>query len=143
MKKETKALIDELRRNRVEQPAWVPERYIGTRLKSFGTRKPAIHSIASRYVAASGGLELGEIHAVVDELWHAGIFDARSLAASILKKLRRRLDRGSFDLVSKWYDDVDNWANCDDVSVFILAEFMFRDEEITSRVSGWVDSSNP
>lgn len=140
--KETQCLIEELKKNRVEQPSWVAERYIGTRLESFGVRKPTIHSLASKYAASHRDSELEDIHQVVDELWHADIFEARSLAASILKKFRGRLDRSSFDLISKWYDDVDNWANCDDISVFVLSEFMFRDDDITSRVSSWVQSPN-
>lgn len=143
VEEDTKALLNELEDSRVERPAWVAERYIGTRLRSFGTRKPAIHAIASKYVTANKDSGLRRIHEVADELWHAGIFEARSLAASILMRFRRRLDRRTFDLLSGWYDDVDNWANCDDVSVFVLGEFMFRDEGITSDVSGWVQSTNP
>lgn len=142
MKDETRNLLEELKKNRVDQDPWVAQQYIGTKLESLGMKKPIVHAIASNFVAEYGDSRLEEIHQIVDELWHAGIFEARSLAASILMKLKRRLDRSSFDLISSWLDDVDNWANCDDVSVFVLANFMFKDEEITLQVSEWVESDN-
>lgn len=143
MKAETKRIIEALEKKQVPTDPWVAERYIGTKLRSFGIRAPEIHAMARDFSASHRDAELEEVHKTVDELWHSGILEARSLAASILMRFKRRLDKNSFELVSEWYDDVDNWANCDAVSVFVLAEFMFRDDEITSRVSEWIRSPNP
>lgn len=143
VKAETRRIIEALEKKQAPTDPWVAERYIGTRLRSLGIRAPEIHAMAREFSASHRNAELEEVHTVADELWHSGIFEARSLAASILMRFRRRLDKNSFELISGWYDDVDNWANCDAVSVFVLAEFMFRDDDITLRVSEWVKSPNP
>jgi len=143
VREETRKIVDHLEEESVPTDPWVAERYIGTRLRSLGIRAPVIHAMAREFSASHEDIEMEDVHRITDELWHSDILEARSLAASILMRFKRKLDRSSFDLISRWYDDVDNWANCDGLSVFVLSEFMFKDDDVTSRVCEWIGSPNP
>jgi 3-methyladenine DNA glycosylase AlkD len=143
VREETRRIIETLEKERVPVDPWVAERYIGTKLRSLGIRAPVIHAMAKKFSASHQDAELDDVHTITDELWRSYILEARGLATSILARYSKRLDRSSFDLISEWYDDVDNWANCDGLSVFVLSEFMFKDDEVTSRVREWISSPNP
>lgn len=143
MREETRIIIDQLEKESGPTDPWVAERYIGTKLRSLGIRAPVIHAMAREFSASHKDVEMQEVHRITDELWRSEILEARSLAVSILMRFKRKLDRRTFDLVSRWFDDVDNWANCDGLSVFVLSEFMFKDDDVTSRVCEWIGSPNP
>lgn len=114
-----------------------------TKLECLGVRKPVIHSIAKEFHDAhKKDKDLSDIHKVVSELWSVPIYDVKTLAISILRRLDKKIDKSTFDLVKAWFDDIDNWSHCDGLSVYVLGSILLRDDSIISEIMKWTKSGS-
>ncbi|MFQ6060551.1 MAG: DNA alkylation repair protein, partial [Thermoplasmata archaeon] len=95
------------------------------------------------YESHKSDSDLDRVHKVVAELWSVPVYDVKTLAISILRKFRSRIDRSTFDLVKDWFDDLDNWSHCDGLSVYVLGSILLRDDSIISDIMKWTKSDNP
>lgn len=143
VRKEVKRLVDIARTN--ERPKDVPfvKRYIKTEYEMLGVRKPVLHSMAKEIHAEhKKDDDLNEIHELADDLWQVPIYDVKTLAVSILRQFGRRLNRVTFELVNKWFDEVDNWSHCDGLSVYVLGSVILNDDSVVHEIMEWTESDN-
>ena len=71
----------------------------------YGVRMPVLNEIAK--VAKDGGFEL------IEQLWEAGAYEERMLAAKTLHKVAKKDPEKAIALVKKYSKAIDNWALCD------------------------------
>lgn len=71
----------------------------------YGVRMPVLNEIAK--TAKQGGFEL------VQQLWDAGAYEERMLAAKLLHKVAKTDPDKAIQLVKKYSEEIDNWALCD------------------------------
>jgi 3-methyladenine DNA glycosylase AlkD len=105
------SVLDELRR--LGDPANVAgmARYGIRARRALGISMEPLRAIARR---------IGRNHALADQLWKTGIFEARILAAFIAEpqRLTRRQARS-------WAKDFENWADCDGVCIHLFRKTSF------------------
>jgi 3-methyladenine DNA glycosylase AlkD len=143
VQKETKRLVDLVKENESPEDAPRANTYMKTSLELLGVRMPILDSIAKEFFDLHRKDEdLREVHRTVEELWSVPIFDVKTLAISILRRFRRKLDASTFDVVKIWLDDIDNWAHCDGLSVYVLGSILLNDESVIADIMGWTKSDN-
>jgi 3-methyladenine DNA glycosylase AlkD len=143
VQKETKRLVDLVKKNASPEDAPHANKYIKTELEVLGVRMPILDSIAKEFFDAHKKDEdLREVHRTVDELWSSPIYDVKTLAISILRRFRRKLDLATFDLIKVWWDDIDNWAHCDGLSVYVLGSVLLADDSVISDIMEWTKLDN-
>ncbi len=71
----------------------------------YGVRMPVLNEIAK--TAKEGGFEL------IEQLWEAGAYEERMLAAKMLNKVAKKDPEKALALVHKYSFEIDNWALCD------------------------------
>jgi 3-methyladenine DNA glycosylase AlkD len=144
VQKETKRLVDLVKENGSPEDAPHAQKYIKTKFEVLGVRMPTLDSIAKEFYNAHKTDEnLIDVHRTVNELWSVPIYDVKTLAISILRRFKRKLDRTTFDTVKGWWDDLDNWAHCDGTSVYVLGSILLKDDSVISDIMEWTKSDNP
>ena len=73
--------------------------------KVYGIRTPVLNLLAKKY--KEGGFDL------VKELWNAGAFEERVLAAKLLNVICKKDPLFSLKLVAGFSKEISNWAICD------------------------------
>ncbi len=143
MRKGTERLVDLVRKNASPEDAPHAQKYIKTNLELLGVRMPILDSIAKEFfdLHKKDG-DLSEVHRTAGELWAVPIYDVKTLAISILRRFRRKLDVSTFDVVKAWWDDIDNWAHCDGMSVYVLGSILLKDDSVISEIMEWTKSDN-
>ncbi|MCK5290759.1 MAG: DNA alkylation repair protein [Thermoplasmata archaeon] len=143
VRKGTERLVDLVRKNASPEDAPHAQKYIKTNLELLGVRMPILDSIAKEFfdLHKKDG-DLSEVHRTAGELWAVPIYDVKTLAISILRRFRRKLDVSTFDVVKAWWDDIDNWAHCDGMSVYVLGSILLKDDSVISEIMEWTKSDN-
>lgn len=77
--------------------------------KVYGIRTPVLNMLAKKY--KEGGFEL------VKELWDAGAFEEKLLAAKMLNVICKKDPLLSLKLVTTFSKDISDWAACDAVGM--------------------------
>ncbi|MFQ5883722.1 MAG: DNA alkylation repair protein [Thermoplasmata archaeon] len=144
MQKETRELVELVKRNKSPEDAPHVKRYIKTDFECLGVRKPILHSQAKEFydVHKRDG-DLDRVHRIAEELWSVPVYDVKTLAISILRRFQKMVDRSTFDVVEVWFDDIDNWSHCDCLSVYVLGSIVLRDDSVISEIMSWTKSDNP
>jgi 3-methyladenine DNA glycosylase AlkD len=143
VQKETKRLVDLVKKNGSPKDAPHALRYIKTKIELLGVRMPILDSIAKEFFDAhKKDKDLDEVHKIANELWSVPIYDVKTLAISILRRFRKKVDRTTFDVVKGWWDDIDNWAHCDGLAVYVLGSILLNDESVISDIMEWTKSDN-
>jgi 3-methyladenine DNA glycosylase AlkD len=112
------------------------QRFVPTAQKVYGVRLPAINDLASQYKKEGMGL--------VIELWEAGSFEERLLAAKILGKLAKKEPQRTLQLIGQFSNDIRDWAVCDTLatqSIKAITKEYYR--EVFALSSQLLVSSNP
>ncbi len=73
--------------------------------KIYGIKMPVLNELSK--FCKQGGFEL------VEELWKAGAYEERILAAKTIRLLAKQDPERAISLVKKFSSDIDNWAVCD------------------------------
>ena len=81
------------------------QKFVPTSQRVYGVRLPEINNLANQY--KKEGIEL------VGELWEAGAFEERLLAAKLLGKLAKKQPQKTLHLVEQFSSDITDWAMCD------------------------------
>lgn len=71
----------------------------------YGVKMPVLNELAGEI--KDGGF------ALVQELWDAGMYEERILAAKLLRKICKQDAETAMRMVKKFSKDIDNWALCD------------------------------
>ncbi|MGC4035041.1 MAG: DNA alkylation repair protein [Chitinophagaceae bacterium] len=85
------------------------EKFVPGVEKIYGIRMPFLNELAGKF--KEGGFEL------VEELWNAGAFEEKILAAKLLGKIARQNPEHSIRLVSLFSKNIGNWAVCDAIGM--------------------------
>lgn len=110
----------------------------------YGLKMIVVNDLAGKY--KEGGFEL------VEQLWGAGAFEERLLAAKMLGKIARKDPLRTLELIYRFSDDITDWAVCDTLGmqsprpinrshsneVFELAEKLVASENAWQRRLGIV-----
>jgi 3-methyladenine DNA glycosylase AlkD len=78
----------------------------------YGIRTPVLNMLAKKY--KEGGF------ALVKELWYAGAFEEKLLAAKLLNVICKKNPELSLKLVAAFSKDISNWAECDTIGMQAL-----------------------
>ena len=84
-------------------------KFVPGAVKVYGIRTPVLNEMAKKY--KEGGFEL------VKELWSSGAFEEKLLAAKMLRLICKRDPDHSIKLVTRFTDDISDWAVCDAVGM--------------------------
>ena len=71
----------------------------------YGVKMPFVNELAKKY--KTGGFELAE------ELWNAGAFEEKVLAAKMLGRIAKGNPGKTLSLIRKFSEDISDWAVCD------------------------------
>ena len=71
----------------------------------YGVKMPFVNELAKKY--KEGGFEL------VQELWRAGAFEERVLAAKMLGRIAKKNPEKTISLIKQFSKDISDWAVCD------------------------------
>jgi 3-methyladenine DNA glycosylase AlkD len=80
-------------------------KFVPGAVKIYGVRMPVLNLMAKKYKRGSFPL--------VKELWKAGAFEERVLAAKLLREICRKDPSMALQLVKEFSKDISDWAVCD------------------------------
>jgi 3-methyladenine DNA glycosylase AlkD len=78
----------------------------------YGVRMPVLNDLAQQFKPS--GFELAE------ELWNAGAFEEKMIAAKMLGKIAKKDPERSLKLVQLFAKNISNWAVCDTIGMQAL-----------------------
>jgi 3-methyladenine DNA glycosylase AlkD len=84
--------------------------------KIYGVRNPILNELSKQF--KGGGFNL------VKELWYAGAFEEKLLAAKILQKIAKKDAERSLQLIQYFTPGINNWAVCDTVGMQCLQSIL-------------------
>lgn len=91
--------------NKDEKALEASKKFVPGVVNLYGVRMPIINKLVSDYKA--GSFELAQ------ELWKAGGYEERQIAAKILGKVAKKDAVLSVQLIKQWAPDITDWATCD------------------------------
>lgn len=81
------------------------QKFIPSSQNVYGVRVPILNELAKQY--KSGGFKL------VQDLWHAGAFEERLLAAKTLGRICKKDPVKTLELILQFSNEISDWAVCD------------------------------
>lgn len=91
--------------NRDEKAIDAYKKFVPGVVNLYGVRTPVLNKLAGDYKA--GSFELAQ------QLWKAGGYEERQIAAKILAKVAKKDPALSLKLIKQWAPDITDWATCD------------------------------
>jgi 3-methyladenine DNA glycosylase AlkD len=85
------------------------KKFVPGSTKVYGLRMPQLNDLAKKYKA--GGFTL------IKELWNAGSYEERMLAAKVLTHCAKKDAVQALSLVKSFTIEIDNWAVCDTIGM--------------------------
>ena len=107
-----KQIQQELKNNATPGARAAAMKFVPNADKIYGVRTPLLNVLAKKY--KEGGFEL------VKELWEAGAFEEKQLAAKMLNVICKKNPTLSLKLVSSFTKSISDWAVCDAVGMQAL-----------------------
>lgn len=107
-----KEIQQELKNNSTPEAKAAAMKFVPGAEKIYGVRTPVLNVFAKKY--KEGGFEM------VKELWDAGAFEEKQLAAKMLNVICKKDPSLSLKLVSSFTKDISDWAVCDAVGMQAL-----------------------
>jgi 3-methyladenine DNA glycosylase AlkD len=103
--------------------------------KVYGIRTPVLNVLAKKY--RDGGFNL------VNELWSSGAFEEKLLAAKMLREVCKKDPELSLNMVSRFSNDVSDWAVCDTLGMQSLKPVAKKmQKDIFELSAQWLKSKN-
>lgn len=91
--------------------------------KIYGIKMPVLNELSK--ICKQGGFNL------VEELWYAGAYEEKILAAKTMRLLAKQDPERAISLVKKFSSEIDNWAVCDTLGMQSLKSInKIRSKEI-------------
>lgn len=118
-----KQIQEELRAKATSEAKAAAMKFVPGAVKVYGVRNPVLNEMAKKY--KEGGFEL------VKELWTAGAFEERLLAAKMLRLICKKDPALSIGMVADFSKDISDWAVCDTLGMQSLKPIAgLKQEEI-------------
>jgi 3-methyladenine DNA glycosylase AlkD len=116
--------------------------YFKEPIRCLGVRGPDIHRIASAAAKEyrHAKLSLDDVIQIADRLWKTGTVEERALAALIVGKFQRGLERHHWAHFDGWVDRLTNWAETDVLCGKILDPLLRKEPSLVRRLKPWTRS---
>lgn len=116
--------------------------YFKEPIRCLGVSGPDIHRIARAAAKEyrSAKLSLDEVIKIADRLWKPGTVEERALAALIVGKFHRELERRHWAHFDGWVDRLTNWAETDTLCGKILDPLLRKEPSLVKRLKPWTRS---
>jgi len=80
---------------------------------------------------------------LLETIWNEGSFEARQIAGKCLEKFSPKNPKFCLDFVSSVLPDLDNWAVCDNLSMFGVEPIVYSNPELVLPLSErWIKDKN-
>jgi 3-methyladenine DNA glycosylase AlkD len=85
------------------------QKFVPDANKVYGIKMPVINELAKELKECDFGL--------VNDLWQSGFFEEKLLAAKLIGKLSRKFPEEAITLVTKFSNEIEDWAVCDTIGM--------------------------
>jgi 3-methyladenine DNA glycosylase AlkD len=119
------------------------QHYVGSPVPALGVYTKDLRAVARSFRHRFPGVDLRDLHALADRLWHGRVFEERLLACELLVAERRRWTDESWDVATAWIDTAEGWGLCDTLGNELLGRMVDVAPSRLTEVRGWVRSPNP
>jgi 3-methyladenine DNA glycosylase AlkD len=106
----------------------------GTNEKVYGVKTPVLNELANQF--KHGGFDL------VEELWNAGVFEEKMIAAKMLGKIAKKDPERSLKIVQLFAKNIGNWAICDTIGMQSLKPIVKTHQKEIFALAWKYNSSN-
>lgn len=90
-------------------------RFVPDAKKIYGNTMPQLNDLAKELAKKTSEVQDGFI--LMNNLWKAGAFEEKILAAKLLNKFCKKQPLTAIEFVEKFSSDIDNWALCDSIGM--------------------------
>lgn len=119
------------------------QRFSREPINLWGVRAPAVQEIARRACREVKSWPPETRDAWAETLWASGRLEEAGVAVYVYRRLAKNFGAREFKLFERWLDRyVDNWANCDGLSTWLIAAALANAPECIPRLAIWARSRN-
>ena len=131
-----KQIQKELNDNSTPEAKAAALKFVPNAEKVYGIRMPVLNVMAKKYKEGSFDL--------VKELWNAGAFEEKMLAAKMLREICKKDPEQSLKFVEGFSKDISDWAVCDTIGMQSLKPVAKKmQKEIFALSAKLIRSKNP
>ncbi len=119
------------------------QRFFKEPVESYGVLTPGVRRIAAEVYREVKGWPAAQRNRFSTELWKSGKIEESSIAVEIARRFSRQCGACEFRLFEKWLDRfASNWADCDAISMNLLARAIANEPELVRLLPAWTESRN-
>ena len=118
-------------------------RFFKEPVASYGVQTPGVRRIAAGVYREVKPWPVAERNRFYTELWKSGMIEEGSIAVEVARRFSREFGAPEFHLFERWLDRfASNWAECDAISMYLLAPAVANEPELVGRLPAWTASRN-
>lgn len=119
------------------------QNYFQHEVNTYGVRSPDLHLVAREVYAAIKKWPAAERYRLMEDLWKLGYVESGGIVCHVCRRFGKEFGAKEFRLFSRWLDKhVDNWAQTDGVSAWLLADCLKNDPSLIAELPAWTTSKN-
>ena len=108
-----------------------------------GLTAPQIQRIARDVFPPIKKLSIADRDRLCTSLWASGKFEGGALVCYVYRRFAKQCGAREFQLFTRWLDRyVDNWANTDGLSLWLLGASITKDPSLIDKLDSWTSSKN-
>jgi 3-methyladenine DNA glycosylase AlkD len=115
--------------------------YFREPVETYGISSPVEKEVVKKfYPAVKGDMNLSL--QVAEALVKSGVLDEAGIGFKLVRRMVRNVEPTHFDVFDSWVDHVNNWANTDGLSTWLISETVKKDPSLIERLLVWTSSEN-
>ena len=131
----------EIRRRADPERAEKLKTYFREPIETYGISSPVEKEVAKKfYPAVKGDMHL--TLQVAEALVRSGVLDEAGIGFRLMRRMIRYIEPTHFDVFDSWVDHINNWANIDGLSTWLISETVKKDPSLIEGLLLWTYSEN-
>ena len=112
------------------------------KLEYLGARVPVVRSTTKAALRAHPVTERGDLVALAERLWDAGVYDLRLAAIDALRARIDLLEAGDLETLERFVREAQTWALLDTLSISVLGPLVERYPELVATLDRWAEDED-
>ena len=115
--------------------------YFREPVETYGISSPGEKEVVKKFYPAVKG-DMNLTLQVAEALVKSGVLDEAGIGFKLVRRMVRNVEPIHFDVFDSWVDHVNNWANTDGLSTWLISETVKKDPSLIERLLVWTSSEN-